>query len=308
MNAFFPEGWLTASRQNRKNTFTPSFLSEAVKTGEILESVAYVCDSEHNLLVDLGSVKGIIPREEGAIGIKENSTRDIALISRVGKPVCFVVDELASDENGKLVAMLSRRKAQEKCRAEFLSTLIKGDVIGAKITHLESFGAFCDIGCGVPALLPIDSISVSRISHPKDRFKVGDDIKAVVKDISADGKITLTHKELLGTWQENADLFSVGQTVTGVVRSVEDYGIFVELTPNLAGLAELKSGVKVGDLAGVYIKNIMSDKMKVKLIIIDSFSGDYSPEITYFNFDNHIDRFDYSPESCKRKIFTDFNA
>ena len=308
MNAFFPEGWLTASSQNRKNTFTPSFLSEATKTGEILESVAYVCDSEHNLLVDLGTIKGIIPRDEGAIGISDGSTRDIALISRVGKPVSFIVEKIEADENGKLIARLSRRRAQEKCRAEFLSTLIKGDVIGAKITHLESFGAFCDIGCGVPALLPIDSISVSRISHPKDRFKVGDDIKAVVKDIADDGKITLTHKELLGTWQENADLFSVGQTVTGIVRSVEDYGIFVELTPNLAGLAELKSGVKVGDLAGVYIKNIMSDKMKVKLIIIDSFSGEYSPDITYFNFDNHIDRFDYSPESCKRKIFTDFSA
>ncbi len=307
MNAFFPEGWLTASQNSKLNNLTPSALSEAAKTGEILERKAFVCDSNHNLLVDLGVAKGIIPREEGAIGIKEGLTRDIALISRVGKPVCFVVEELATDENGKLVAILSRKKAQEKCRKEFLSTLVKGDVIGAKITHLESFGAFCDIGCGISALLPIDSISVSRISHPKDRFKVGDDIKAVVKDVSEDGKITLSMKELLGTWQENADLFSVGQTVTGVVRSVEDYGIFVELTPNLAGLAELKSGVKVGDLAGVYIKNIMSEKMKVKLIIIDSFSGDYVPDITYFNFDSHIDSFNYSPENCKRKIFTDFN-
>lgn len=307
MNAFFPEGWLTASQNLKANNLTPSVLSEAAKTGEILERKAFVCDSNHNLLVDLGVAKGIIPREEGAIGIKEGLTRDIALISRVGKPVCFVVQELTTDENGKLVAILSRRKAQEKCRKEFLSTLVKGDVIGAKITHLESFGAFCDIGCGISALLPIDSISVSRISHPKDRFKVGDDIKAVVKDIAEDGKITLSMKELLGTWQENADLFSVGQTVTGVVRSVEDYGIFVELTPNLAGLAELKSGVKVGDLAGVYIKNIMSEKMKVKLIIIDSFAGDYVPDITYFNFDSHIDSFNYSPENCKRKIFTDFS-
>ena len=307
MNAFFPEGWLTASQNSKLNNLTPSALSEAAKTGEILERKAFVCDSNHNLLVDLGVAKGIIPREEGAIGIKEGLTRDIALISRVGKPVCFVVEELTTDENGKLVAILSRKKAQEKCRKEFLSTLVKGDVIGAKITHLESFGAFCDIGCGISALLPIDSISVSRISHPKDRFKVGDDIKAVVKDVAEDGKITLSMKELLGTWQENADLFSVGQTVTGVVRSVEDYGIFVELTPNLAGLAELKSGVKVGDLAGVYIKNIMSEKMKVKLIIIDSFSGDYVPDITYFNFESHIDSFNYSPENCKRKIFTDFN-
>ena len=307
MNSFFPEGWLTVAQQQKAKSLTPSLLSEAAKTEEILESKALICDSNHNLIVDLGGVKGVIPREEGAIGIKEGTTRDIALISRVGKPVCFVVEKLENDENGKLIARLSRKKAQEKCKDEFLSTLIKGDVIGAKITHLESFGAFCDIGCGIAALLPIDSISVSRISHPKDRFKVGDDIKVVVRDVAEDGKITLSMKELLGTWQENADLFSVGQTVTGIVRSVEDYGIFVELTPNLAGLAELKSGVKAGDLAGVYIKNIMSEKMKVKLIIIDSFPGEYAPDITYFNFNNHVDFFDYSPENCKRKIFTDFS-
>ena len=92
-------------------------------------------------------------------------------------------------------------------------------MIDAKITHLESFGAFCDIGCGNVALLPIDAISVSRISHPKDRFKVGDDIKAVIKSVADDGKITLSHKELLGTWEENAAAYRQGETVSGIVRN-----------------------------------------------------------------------------------------
>ena len=104
---------------------------------------------------------------------------------------------------------------------------------------------------------PIDAISVSRISHPKDRFYVGENIKAVISNIEPGGRITLSHKELLGTWSENAQKFSQGQTVSGIVRSIENYGIFVELTSNLAGLAELKSGVKVGQSASVYIKSIM---------------------------------------------------
>ena len=95
-----------------------------------------------------------------------------------------------------------------------------GDIIDAKITHLESFGAFCDIGCGNIALLPIDTISVSRISHPKDRFYVDENIRAVIKSIAPDGRITLSHKELLGTWEENACQFSAGQTVTGVIRKL----------------------------------------------------------------------------------------
>ena len=60
---------------------------------------------------------------------------------------------------------------------------MSGDIIPARVTHLESFGAFVDIGCGVSSLLSVDSISVSRISHPSDRLSVGDSIYAVIKSI-----------------------------------------------------------------------------------------------------------------------------
>jgi chorismate synthase len=90
------------------------------------------------------------------------------------------------------------------------------------------------------------------------------DIYAVVTSIE-DSRICLSQRELLGTWEENAALFAQGETVMGIVRSVEDYGIFVELTPNLAGLAEPREGVRVGQHAGVYIKNILAEKMKLKM-------------------------------------------
>lgn len=136
---------------------------------------------------------------------------------------------------------------------EYISKLTPGDIIDARVTHLEQFGCFVDIGCGIPSLIPIDAISVSRISHPSDRFFTGQYIKAVVK--SNDGsRICLTHKELLGTWEENASLFSSGETVSGIVRSIEDYGIFVELAPNLAGLAEPKENIHAGQSISVYIK------------------------------------------------------
>lgn len=110
------------------------------------------------------------------------------------------------------------------------------------MTHLEPFGAFCDIGAGISALMPIDGISVSRIPHPCVRFSVNQDIKAVVKSIDENGRITLSQKELLGTWEENASKFAPGETVPGVIRSVEDYGIFVELAPILQGLPNAPQG------------------------------------------------------------------
>ena len=205
MTGFYPEGLKEAKNGGKRKRYTLQELKEAAAQGEILEATAYMCDSDHNLLVNLGEINGVIPRVEGALGIAEGKTKEIALISRVGKTVCFTVEEIHTGE--RPYALLSRKNAMKRCYDEFLSQLTPGDIIDARITHLETFGAFCDIGCGNIALLPIDSISVSRISHPRDRFRAGDDIKVIVKNIDEVGRITLSHKELLGTWQENVSSF-----------------------------------------------------------------------------------------------------
>lgn len=307
MKEFYPEGLLENKSENKKYLLSENTLKEAMANETVLEAKAFMCDSNHNLIVNLGSIRGIIPKNEGAIGISDGTVRDIALISRVGKSVCFTVKEIKKKPLGVPYAILSRKAAQQLCKNSYINFLTPGDVINARVTHLENFGAFCDIGCGIIALLPIDSISVSRISHPHDRFKCGDDIKAVVKQIAPDGKITLSHKELLGTWLENADMFCAGQTVSGVIRSIENYGIFVEITPNLAGLAEPRNDCFIGQKASVYIKSIIPEKMKVKLIIVDNFDSDYTPKITYFTNKSHINSWYYSTENCFKQIYTEFN-
>lgn len=307
MKDYNPEGTIINTEENKKYMQSIIQLTAAQSSETILEAIVTMCDSDHNLVVDLGIMRGIIPREDGAIGISEGSTRDIALISRVGRAVCFVITDICEDGNGKKYALLSRKIAQKKCLEYILNEKHIGDIIDAKITHLEPFGAFCDIGCGNVALLPIDAISVSRISHPKDRFCAGDSIKAIIKNIDEDKKITLSHKELLGTWEQNSAKFSQGQTVSGIVRSVEEYGIFVELTPNLAGLAEPKDNVFVGQTASVYIKSIIPEKMKIKLIIIDSFDTPQEKSVKYFYNDDHITDFIYSPKECYKQITSHFN-
>lgn len=303
---YYPEGYLIDTPENRGILNSPALLSDACRDKRILEARAVICDSEHNIIVDLKCMKGIIPREEGAIGIREGTVRDIAIISRVNRPVCFVVQDFVRDESGRITAILSRREAQERCRRDYIDKLRVGDVIGAKITHIEPFGVFSDIGCGVVSLLPIDSISVSRIEHPHERFSLGMNIRAIVKS-TENGRITLSQKELLGTWEENAAMFKGGETVAGIVRSVESYGIFVELAPNLAGLAELKENVSPGQQASVYIKCIIPSRMKIKLIIIETFDYIYTPtEPKYFFDGTHMDRFIYSPKDCERIIVSDF--
>lgn len=306
MKEYRPEGGWIHTVENRAAMRSPAALAEAHKQHQLLEGRAIVCDGAHNLIVDLGCMRGIIPREEGALGIAEGTVKDIAMISRVNKPVCFYITGFTT-HNGRPMAVLSRREAQEECRREWLNRLVPGDIIDARVTHLEPFGAFADIGCGVPSLLPIDAISVSRIDHPKERFRPGMQIRAVVRSKDAEGRICLSHKELLGTWSENAARIAPGETVAGIVRSVESYGIFVELAPNLAGLAEPREGVRPGQQASVYIKSILPEKMKIKLIIIDTFSYEYEPAVPeYFYTGTHMDRFCYSPAGAERRVETVF--
>ena len=307
MSVYLPEGLLLDTPENIRRTGSAAGLAQAMAQETILEGRAVLCDYQHDLVVDLGWCRGLIPRAEGAVGIADGSTRDIAIISRVGKPVSFLVRELRQLPQGGVLPVLSRRLAQERCRRDYLERLVPGDVIPGRVTHLEPFGCFVDIGCGIPSLIPIDQISVSRISHPRDRFRPGEDIRAVVRSLEPGGRVCLSHNELLGSWEENAALFHPGETVAGVVRTVEEYGVFVELTPNLAGLAEPCPGVTPGQQASVYIKNIIPGKMKIKLIIVDAFDGAPAPQpLRYFFQGGHMDRWRYSTPQAVKVVETVF--
>lgn len=309
---YLPEGLLLSTSENSLYTSSVKMLEKAMREQIILEGIAKYCRGDRlELYVDLGCAVGIIPKSEAALEKNgEGEPRDIAIITRVGRPVCFVITEL-KEENGQTVAILSRRRAQIMCLDNYISNLTCGDIIPAAVTHLDPFGAFVDIGCGIVSLLSVDCISVSRISHPSDRLRKGDFIYAVVKSIDEEGgRIYMSLKELLGTWEENAAEFDVGSTVMGCVRSIEDYGVFVELSPNLAGLAERYEGAEIGDVCAVYIKNIISERMKIKLSIVDSYRRNTEPEpLKYFidgNRIRHISHWRYSPDGCRKVIETYF--
>jgi small subunit ribosomal protein S1 len=314
---YLPEGARLASAENREATATISALERAMNTGMILEGIATLCDHSLNLHVDVGGFEGYMPYEETVFNPDGQPIKDIAVISRVGKPVCFrVLGVLRDAERGKPQLLLSRRAAQMDCYREFLSGLMPGDIIPAKVTHLESFGAFVDIGCGVVSLLSVDCLSVSRINHPRDRLSTGMKLRVVVKTIDTqNNRIFVSLRELLGTWEQNAARFEVGQTVTGIVRSVEDYGMFIELAPNLAGLTELREETceaaksLVGQSAAVFIKSMVPERMKIKLVRIDTFASARIPApLTYYIGDEveHIDRWVYSPAGCRKRVETVF--
>ena len=203
---YLPEGTLTTPRQaahylpadkaaalyrlsaeNRQCCANLAGLEAAMAQGRILEATAMLCDCQTMAVtVDLGGgVRGVIPREELLYPWDGKPARDIAAITRVGKPVQFRVLRIMRDEHGRPTALLSRRAAQEECVRQSLSRKRPGDLVPVRVTHLEPFGAFVDVGCGVVSLIPIDAISVSRISHPRDRFRKGQYLPALIRQIDA---------------------------------------------------------------------------------------------------------------------------
>ena len=300
---YYPEGTNPALL---KSFNTVNELKSSINSREILEGKVTVCDAHHNLYVDLGGFTGMIPRLEGAIGILEGTIRDIALISKVNRTVCFRIMGLHKDENNNIVPILSRRNVQLECKKEYVDKLKTGDIIDARVSRLEGFGAFIDIGCGINSLIPIDMLSVSRITHTKDRLINGQKIKAVLKS-TEDEKLTFSLRELLGTWQENIKDFSAGETVTGTVRSIESYGVFIELAPNLAGLADPRFDLEKGQKVSVYIKSVSNEKMKIKLAVVEAFP-ELSPvkELKYYISSGHIDDWLYSPAESSKLIYTKF--
>ena len=184
-----------------------------------------------------------------------------------------------------------------------------GAVVAGKVVRMEPFGAFVDIGRGIVALLPTEYISAARIRHPNERFRVGQKILAIVKVFDRENRrITLTHKELLGTWLENASRFSEGDTVRGTVRGVMDYGCFVELAPNLSGLTDQREDLREGDGVSVTIRSIRPERMKIKLQVIETLPPTEPPEtLPYWITDGVLDRWVYSPANCQRPpVVTEF--
>ncbi len=300
---YFPEG---TKKELAKKFYEVNALKAAINSREIIEGRVTVCDSQHNLYVDLGAFTGMIPRLEGALGILEGKIRDIALISKVNRTVCFRIMGLHKSESGEIIPILSRRNVQLECQREYVDKLKTGDIISARVTRLEGFGAFIDIGCGINSLIPIDMLSVSRITHTNERLKNNQIIKTVLKSTD-DNKLTFSLKELLGTWEENVREFSAGETVTGTVRSIESYGVFIELAPNLAGLADPRFDLEKGQKVSVYIKSVSDEKMKIKLSVVEAFPEISEPqELRYYVSENHIDDWLYSPPTSSKLIYTKF--
>ncbi len=258
-----PEGW-----NNEVDNVEASTIEEYIKNKTTLQGKVEECDENYNLHIKFSNgTTGIIPREEiEAINLQESGIPNTKLCTgKVNKIVQFKIKNINKDN----VAILSRKEVQEEALKTFKQNLEIGKKVTGIVKSIKPYGAFIEIGGGVVGLVHIEDISVARIKTPYERLKIGQEVQINVKDIDRqNGKINLSYKESLGTWEENAQKFQVGMKVKGIVRETEKNknGIFIELLPNLVGMAEYKEDLQYGQDINVLIKRIDYDRKKIKLI------------------------------------------
>ena len=148
----------------------------------------------------------------------------------------FVISEFNPRRNrviGDRRQLLVAEKAEKQ--KELFEKLHVGDTVEGVVKTVTDFGAFIDLG-GVDGLLHISEMSWGRVENPKKVFKVGDELKVLVKDIH-DTKIALSLKfPESNPWANAAEDYAVGTVITGKVARMTDFGAFVELAPGVDAL------------------------------------------------------------------------
>jgi len=204
-------------------------LKEAFENKEVLKAtVAQILGGGLSVVV-----------EEARVFIPASLVSDVYekdLSKYQGQEIEFVISEFNPRRN-RIIG--DRRQLLVAERAELQKALFEklnvGDTVTGTVKNVTDFGAFIDLG-GVDGLLHISEMSWGRVENPKKVFKVGEELKVLVKDIN-DTKVALSLKfPESNPWANAAESFAVGKEVTGKVARMTDFGAFVELAPGVDAL------------------------------------------------------------------------
>ncbi|MED5373664.1 MAG: S1 RNA-binding domain-containing protein [Myxococcota bacterium] len=159
----------------------------------------------------------------------------------VGRSVTVKILEIRGRD-----VVVSARAWQEEQRAEVAekqwATLREGDSLTGTVRRLANFGAFVDVG-GIDGLLPRSEISWDRAAKVEELLSVGQQVEVRVLSIDPLAKkLSLSLKDpAAAPWTRVGTEFVVGQTYSGKVTRVTDFGAFVQLAPGLEGLVHISA-------------------------------------------------------------------
>lgn len=270
------QGQRNDRRKNQKRVTKNTVLSieelRAIKeTQQVLDMFIEDIDENFNMVGRVGKdTKAIIPREEASSVVGEDGfVEEKFITNKKGKVIPVCIKEIIEVGEEGLRLVMSKRLLELKVRRWMYMNLKPGVKLKGVVVGLKDYAAFVDVGGGVAGILKLQDMSDTLLTNAADMFKVGQKIDVVVKKYDRDtGRIELSYKELLGSFEQNVKGFKEGDIVEGTVRNRIKTGVFVELKPNVVGIAEHVNGIEYGQEVLVSIKKINLEKKKIKLIII----------------------------------------
>jgi small subunit ribosomal protein S1 len=245
--------------------------------GAHVEAVVSTTNSG-GLECQVGPLSAFMPASQASDGHVED------LSTLIGQK--FVVEVMEADPRKKRL-VVSRRKVldAEKAamREQIAGSLHPGDDVQGKVTRIEAFGAFVDLG-GVEGLVHISQLSRKRVEKVEDVVSVGDLVQAKVLEVKQGGKrIGLSIKATEpDPWDGAAMKYAPDTVVNGKVVRLMDFGAFVEIESGLEGLlhvSQILGGgqrvnrphdvLKVGDEVSVRIQSVDPGKRRISLTRLD---------------------------------------
>ena len=244
-------------------------LEEAFNNKEVLTAnVAQVLDGGLSVIVD--ETRVFIPASLVSDVFEKN------LEKYAGQEIEFVITEFNPKRRriiGDRKQLLVAKKAE--LQKELFEKIAVGQVVDGVVKNITDFGAFIDLG-GADGLLHISEMSWGRVDNPKKLFKVGDEVKVLIKEIN-ETKIALSLKfDDENPWLNAEERYAVGTILTGKVARMTDFGAFVEIVPGVDALlhvsqisrnhVEKPSDVlKVGQEVEVKVVDLNVDEKKISL-------------------------------------------
>lgn len=188
---------------------------------------------ETGLIVDLGGKTGVIPATE------VDPDRNVALDGFIGQLIDF---KIAGYDSERL--LLSRKAARKEKAALLLERIKAGDRLNGIVKVILPYGCFIELG-GIAGLLKNREID-RRPVKAQEIFKIGQCIEVVIKEISRQGRVYLSTRDLVSRpGREEYSRFKVNSRWLGTIVTVTDFGVFVNLSPGIDALAGLPADGRV---------------------------------------------------------------
>ena len=249
-------------------------LEKAAKDNEVVHGIIFA-KVKGGFAVDLQGVIAFLPLRQIDIKI----VRDASPLMGIMQP--FQILKMDKKQDNIVVSRRAILEASRtQARAQLLSNIEEGQIVEGTIKNITGYGAFVDLG-GIDGLLHVTDISWGRISHPSEVLSLGQKVKAKITKLSLkDQRISLGMKQLQeNPWKETIEKYKIGEIYNCTVKSIADYGAFVELEPGIEGLVYVTeiswskadnnphSLLHKGQQANVMVLSIDHDKNRISLSI-----------------------------------------